>query len=155
MNKTLFIQLAVIITIVAAYFLIDFNKVYKYFQGEVKYTVQDTNCDLHKSACKVVLEDGKEFTLEVFPKDIPLMKNLKFKLVSSEENLEKISLNIYATNMFMGYFDLKFQNIGNGVYEAIGTLPTCPVGNMMWNADISLEKMNERTGARFQFQTTR
>jgi len=155
MNKTLLVQIFVIVSIVAGYFLIDFNKVYNYFKGEVKYTVQDNSCDLHKSACTIVLEDGKEFTLEVFPKEIPLMKNLTFKLKSSEKNLENISLNIYATNMFMGYFDLKFKNLGNGLYEAKGTLPTCPVGNMKWNADISLEKINQRVGARFQFQTTR
>ncbi|MFK2823540.1 hypothetical protein [Arcobacter sp. YIC-80] len=155
MNKTLLVQIFVIASIVAGYFLIDFNKVYNYFKGEVKYTVQDNSCDLHKSACTIVLEDGKEFTLEVFPKEIPLMKNLTFKLKSSEKNLENISLNIYATNMFMGYFDLKFKNLGNGLYEAKGTLPTCPVGNMKWNADISLEKINQRVGARFQFQTTR
>lgn len=155
MNKTLIVQIVGITVIVAGYFLIDFNKVYDYFKGEVEYTVQNSNCNLHESECKIVLDNGKEFTLEVFPKDIPLMQNLKFKLKSNDENLENISLNIYATNMFMGYFDLKFKNLGNGLYEATGTLPTCPVGNMKWNADISLEKMNERVGARFQFQTTR
>ena len=104
---------------------------------------------------RAVLNTMAKFELEVFPKDIPLMQNLKFKLKSSNENLENISLNIYATNMFMGYFNLKFENLGGGLYETKGTLPTCPVGNMQWNADIELNKISERIGARFQFQTTR
>jgi len=155
MSKTLIIQILVITSIVVAYFLIDFNKMYNSFRGEVQYTLQDKNCNLKKSPCEIIAKDGTKFELEVFPKDIPLMENLKFKLKSSNENLENISLNIYATNMFMGYFNLKFENLGGGLYETKGTLPTCPVGNMQWNADIELNKISERIGARFQFQTTR
>jgi len=155
MNKTLVIQVIVIASIVGAYFLIDFNKVYNSFRGEVQYVTQNIDCDLHKGPCEVKTTDGTKFTLEVFPKEIPLMENLKFKLTSSNDKLENLNLNIYATNMFMGYFNLKFENLGNGLYEAKGTLPTCPVGNMQWNADIELDKITQRTGARFQFQTTR
>jgi len=155
MNKTLLVQIFVIASIVGAYFFIDFNKVYNSLRGEVEYVTQNTNCDLHKSPCEITTKDGTKFTLEVFPKEIPLMENLKFKLTSSNDKLENLKINIYATNMFMGYFNLKFENLGNGIYEANGTLPTCPVGNMQWNADIELDKITQRTGARFQFQTTR
>ena len=151
MNKTLFIQLLVIGSIVGAYFLIDFNSLYKSFEKEVQYTVQDSSCDLHKSACSVKV-DNKEFTLEVFPKEIPLMKNLTFQLKTDEKNFDEKTINIYATNMFMGYFHLNFKKVQDGLYEAVGTLPTCPVGNMQWNADVALE---DAKGARFQFQTTR
>lgn len=151
MNKTLFIQLFVIISIVGAYFLIDFNTLYKSFEKEVEYTIQDGSCDLHKSACSIEV-DNKEFILEVFPKEIPLMKNITFKLKTNESDFDEKTINIYATNMFMGYFHLKFNKVSNGLYEAIGTLPTCPVGDMKWNADIVLKNSK---GARFQFQTTR
>lgn len=155
MNKTLVIQVVVITSIVCGYFFIDFNKVYNSFRGEVQFVTQDKDCDLHKGPCEILMSDGEKMNLEVFPKDIPLMENLKFRLKSTNENLENTTLRIYATNMFMGYFDLKFENLGNGVYETKGTLPTCPVGNMQWNADIEVKKLNERIGARFQFQTTR
>jgi hypothetical protein len=151
MNKTLFIQLFVIVSIVGAYFLIDFNTLYKSFEKEVTYTVQDNSCDLHESACSINLDD-KEFNLEVFPKDIPLMKNLKFVIKTNDKTFDEKTINIYATNMFMGYFNLKFNKVSDGIYEALGTLPTCPVGNMKWNADIALE---DSKGARFQFETTR
>lgn len=151
MNKTLFIQILVICSIVGAYFLVDFNAIYKSFEKEAEYTLQDTSCDLRKSAC-VIKMDNKEFNLEVFPKDIPLMKNLTFRLKTDAKNFNEKSLNIYATNMFMGYFNLKFKKVSQGVYEAKGMLPTCSVGNMQWNADLIV---SDGKGARFQFQTTR
>lgn len=151
MNKTLFFQIIIIISIVSAYFLIDFNKVYSYFKGETLYFSQNKDCDLHKTSCEITLDNNEKYELEVFPKEIPLMQNLKFRLKSSKKDLKELKINIYATNMFMGYFNLKLKNLGNGIYEANGTLPTCPVGNMKWNADIELVTK----GVRFNFQTTR
>lgn len=155
MNKTLIIQILVISTIVGSYFLVDFNEVYNSLRGEVKYTLQDSNCDLKKGPCVVTVKDGTKFELEVFPKNIPLMENITFRVKSSNDKLDNLTINLYATNMLMGYFYLKFENLGNGIYETKGTLPTCPVGNMEWNADIELNKISERIGARFQFKTTR
>lgn len=151
--KSLFFPLIGIISIVLGYFLIDFNTLYQSLKGEAKFITQNKDCDLHKSACNLTIQDGTTFTLEVEPKEIPLMKPLKFTLKSNNPDLKNLHLNIYATNMFMGEFNLPLRNKGNGLYEAIGTLPTCPVGNMQWNADIRIEKLNETIGARFQFKT--
>ena len=155
MNKTLIVQLTVIFAIVGSYFFIDFNEVYNSLRGEVKFAIQDKNCDLKKGPCEVTVKDGTKFELEVFPKHIPLMENITFRVKSSNDKLDNLNINIYATNMLMGYFNLKFKNLGNGIYETKGTLPTCPVGNMQWNADIELNKISERIGARFQFKTIR
>ena len=151
--KSAILSLVVIATIVGVYFLIDFNEVYGSLKGEAKFITQDKNCDLHKSACSIKLQDGTSFELEVVQKDIPLMEPLTFLIKSNNPNLENLHLNIYATNMFMGDFKLPLKNLGNGNYKATGTLPTCPVGNMQWNADIRVEKINETIGARFQFTT--
>ncbi len=152
MYKHLFLQIFVVLAIVCGYFFIDFNKIYnEYFKKDVIYSLQDKNCDLHKSSCKITLPNNQSFELEVFPKDIPLMQNLRFQIKTSQKDLENLSLNIYATNMFMGDFFLKFKSLGDGIYEAKGTLPTCPVGGMKWNADLNTGKY----GARFQFQTKR
>lgn len=149
MHKTVFVQILAIVLIVGGYFLIDFNSLYtKYFRNDVSYTLQNKNCDLHNNACEVVVGD-ETFILEVFPKDIPLMKKLRFQLKTSKE-LSNLALKIYATNMSMGEFNLKFKQIGDNVYEAKGMLPTCIVGNMIWNADL---KLSNDVGARFSFQT--
>lgn len=155
MNKTLIIQVFVIGSIVLGYFFIDFNAVYNSFRGEIQFSLQDKNCDLHKGPCEVTIKDGTKLTLEVFPKNIPLMEELKFKLKSTNENHKDLQIRLYATNMLMGFFDLKFKNLGNGEYEANGKLPTCPVGDMHWDADVEVGKLNERIGAKFQFQTAR
>lgn len=151
--KGLIIPTIGILAIVLGYFLVDFNNLYQSFKGEAKFTVQDKTCNLHEGSCKIKIADGTSFELSVEPKAIPLMKPLTFLLKSNNPNLENLHLNIYATNMFMGEFNLPLKNLGNGNYEAKGTLPTCPVGDMQWNADIRVEKLNETIGARFQFKT--
>ena len=141
------------LAIVGGYFSIDFNALYQSFKGEAKFITQNKECDLHEKSCKITIQDGTRFELEIYPKTIPLMKPLKFVIKSSDPDIKDLHLNIYATNMFMGDFNLPLKNKGNGMYEALGTLPTCPVGDMEWNADIRIEKLNETIGARFQFKT--
>ncbi|WP_419770334.1 MAG: hypothetical protein ACNI3C_00635 [Candidatus Marinarcus sp.] len=150
--KILF-QVCIVVAIVAGYFLIDFNSLYNSFRGEGEFTLQNKECSLKESPCSVQLPDGTQFELEIFPKDIPLMKPLTFKLKSSNKELTDLKLRIYATNMMMGTFELTFINNGNGEYSTNGVLPTCPVGGMKWNADVELSKFNKIVGARYQFET--
>ncbi|WP_320036410.1 hypothetical protein [Halarcobacter sp.] len=151
--KSLILSSIGIIAIVLGYFLIDFNALYQSFKGEVEFVTQKEDCNLHEKSCTITLQDGTSFELSITPKDIPLMKPLTFTIKSNNPNLENLYLNIYATNMFMGEFNLPIKNLSNGNYEATGTLPTCPVGDMNWNAEIRIEKLNETIGARFQFKT--
>jgi hypothetical protein len=147
------LQVGVVLFIVVGYFLIDFSSLYQSFKGKAEFITQASSCDLHKSSCSVKIQDGTTFDLEINPKSIPLMQNIKFSIKSNKTDLKELYLNIYATNMFMGEFNLPIKNLGNGYYEAVGTLPTCPVGNMNWNADIRVDKLNKTIGARFQFKT--
>lgn len=151
--KSLLIQATVVLSIVGAYFLIDFNSIYNSLRGEGEYITQEQNCDLRKSACSVEIQDGTDISFEILQKSIPLMKPLTFQVKSSNHNLKNLYIKLYATNMLMGEYKLPFVNKGNGVYEAIGTLPTCPVGFMKWNADIQVEKLSQVIGARFKFET--
>jgi len=147
------IAISIIAVIVVGYFMIDFNGIYQSFKGEARFITQNKQCDLHQSSCNIKIQDDTTFELEVSPKTIPLMEELTFSIKSNNPNLENLTLNIYATNMFMGDFNLPIKNLGGGNYKAVGTLPTCPVGDMQWNADIRVEKMNKTIGARFQFKT--
>lgn len=151
-NNTI-VQLILISAIIVGYFTIDFNKVLAFIQGEGEYIIQSSQCDLHKRPCDITIQDGTKYTLEVFPKDIPLMKKLTFKITSSNAKEENINLKIYATNMFMGEFVYHFTKQQDGSFISEGTLPTCPVGNMQWNADLEKETISKKIGARFQFKT--
>ena len=147
------LPIAIVILIVVGYFFIDFNTLYQSFKGKAQFVTQEKSCDLHNSACAITIQDGTSFELEISPKSIPLMEQITFSIKSNNAKLENLYLNIYATNMFMGDFNLPIKNLGDGNYKAVGTLPTCPVGDMQWNADIRIEKMNKTIGARFQFTT--
>lgn len=149
----LIFQVLVVATIILGYFLVDFNALYTKFQGEAVLVAQNSTCDLKKSSCIVTIDDGTVLEFEIEQKDIPLMKPLTFKLKSSNPKLENITLKLYATNMMMGTFELKFQNDGNGNYTTSTTLPTCAVGGMKWNADVQVSTFNKIIGARFQFET--
>ena len=151
--KSTIASIAIVLCIVVGYFVIDFNTLYQSFKGEADFVTQKQSCDLHNSACKITIQDGTTFELEISPKSIPLMQEIKFFIKSNNPNLENLNLNIYATNMFMGDLNMPLKNLGDGNYEAIGTLPTCPTGGMLWNAEIRVEKLNKTIGARFQFKT--
>lgn len=152
-SKTVLIQLFIIVAIVAGYFLIDINKIYTKLRGKGEFVTQDKQCDLHQTSCTIILKDGTKFTLDITPKDIPLMEELTFNVTSSKEDFDDLKIRIYSTNMLMGNFVLTLENLGNGKYQAKGILPTCPVGGMKWNADIEISTFTKVTGARFQFQT--
>ncbi|XPV67800.1 MAG: hypothetical protein ACNI25_10795 [Halarcobacter sp.] len=151
--RSTIVQIAIVLFIVVGYFLIDFNALYQSFKGEAQLVTQNKECDLHKSSCSIKIQDGTTFELTVSPKTIPLMEPIKFFIKSNKPDLKDLYINIYATNMFMGDFNIPLKNLGNGNYQAIATLPTCPVGNMEWNGDIKIEQFNKTIGARFQFKT--
>lgn len=146
-------QLVLVVVLVSTYFMVDFNKLYIELRGEGEFIAQDKNCDLHLTPCSITIQDGTKFTLEIMQKDIPLMENLTFKVTSSNPNLQGLSLRVYATNMMMGEFNFALKNLGDGNYETTGMLPTCPVGDMKWNADIEMGSLTKLIGARFQFET--
>ena len=147
------LPIAIVLVIVIGYFFIDFNTLYQSFKGKAEFVTQEQTCDLHQTSCDITLQDGTILELEITPKTIPLMEKMQFSIKSNNPNLKNLNLNIYATNMFMGDFNLPIKNLGDGNYEAFVTLPTCPVGDMLWNAEIRVEKLNKTIGARFQFKT--
>ncbi len=137
-----------VVALVAAYFLIDSADIYKFLNGEVKFSEMSKECDLHKSSCSVEVENFGKVSLEIMPKDIPLMKELTF-VVTSSKDVDSFDLNIFATNMNMGYHKFKLKKIAPNRYEAKGTLPTCVVGGMIWRAEV----VNSNHGAVFIFKT--
>lgn len=152
-KKALFIQVLLVIVIVVGYFLIDFNSIYNSLRGDGEFITQSKECSLRKGPCEIIIQDGTKLTLEIFPKDLPLMTPLKFKVTSSKKEIKDLKLKIYATNMMMGEYILSLKIKKDGTYETQGTLPTCPVGFMKWNADIEIPKINKIIGARFKFET--
>ncbi len=147
------LSISIVLAILLSYIFVDFNALYLKFKPQASFMLQDESCNLKNSTCKVTIEDGTILELEILPKHIPLMEPLEFRLKSSKSDLENVSLTIYATNMMMGIYELDFKKIGEGEYITRATLPTCPVGNMKWNADVEIKKLPKAIGARFKFET--
>ncbi len=138
---------------VAGYFFIDSHDVYRLWVGDTHFTVAPTSCNLHVKACEVRLKDDSLITFEVSPKPIPLMKPLHFKIIAPSLTLPFIELKLFATNMNMGFHTFKLLEKEKGVYEGEGMLPTCVVGNMIWQTNLIINHPHESIGATFYFQT--
>ena len=149
--KWLILEIGVVL-LIAAYVLIDTKDLYRWWIGDTNFITASSSCDLHESACSVLLSDGTPLEFSIEPRDIPLMKPLHFK-VTSTIDLPSIELKIFATNMNMGLHTIKLVQTTKGLYEGEGMLPTCMMGNMIWQANIILNQTTQSQGAIFTFQT--
>lgn len=150
--KILFLEILAVL-LIASFFFIDQEKMYKWFAGETHFSESINPCDLHMSACTTTLTDGNSVTFSIEPKTIPLMKPLTFRVQTFGIEDEEIDLSIYATNMNMGLHTFTMKKVSNGLYEAKGILPTCIVGNMIWRAEVVLNRPTQSIGAAYTFKT--
>ncbi|ASC92481.1 hypothetical protein [Sulfurospirillum diekertiae] len=140
------------VVLIAAYVLIDAKDVYQWWVGETNFVSADPACDLHKSACDVTLSDGSLLRLDIEPKSIPLMKPLHFK-VTTPSDLPTIEIKLFATNMNMGLHTINLTKTATGIFEGEGMLPTCIMGNMIWQTNVILNQNKHSLGAVFSFKT--
>ncbi len=138
---------------ICAYFLISSSDIYRWYVGNTDFVKQNKNCDLQKEACSVILEDGSDVTLSINPRPIPLMKPIELTVKTKNINLDNLKLKVYATNMNMGLIEKSLTKRGKNTYKGEITLPTCIVGNMIWNVNIIANKPTKSIGATFEFQT--
>lgn len=138
---------------IGAYMLIDSHDVYRWWVGNTHFVESPANCNLHVSACTLKLPDGMDISFEITPHPIPLMQALRFRVHATNSVLEQVELKLFATNMNMGFHSFTLRKISQGIYEGEGMLPTCVVGNMIWQAHLIFNKPNESVGAIFTFQT--
>lgn len=135
---------------VSAYFFIDSSDIYKFIMGDTKFYKQSKQCNLHVSSCSINIPEKGEISLDIEPKNIPLMKELTFKVhLQNDISKDNLDLNIYATNMNMGYHTFKLKKISEKTYEAKVILPTCILGNMIWRAEVVIYNI----GGAFSFKT--
>lgn len=150
--KLLILEVFVVISVIG-YFLIDSHDIYRWWVGDIHFVTAPSTCNLHDGPCKVQLSNHAELTFEITPHPIPLMKPLKFQAYAEGIDLPFIELKIFATNMNMGFHTFKLYAKGNGLFVGEGMLPTCVVGNMIWQANLVIETSQQSLGAIFLFQT--
>ncbi|WP_331775429.1 hypothetical protein [Sulfurospirillum sp. 1612] len=150
---TLLLLEIVALGLISAYFLIDSSDIYRWYVGNTNFVKQSKNCDLHDEKCHVTLQDSSEMTLSITPRSIPLMKPLQFQVVTQGIHTDQLALKVYATNMNMGFHESTLKKVKENLYEGNITLPSCIVGNMIWNANIIANKTDRSVGAIFEFKT--
>lgn len=150
--KLLIIEIIAVIC-VAVYVLIDAHDIYRWWVGDTHFVKAPSTCNLHQSSCTVLLKENIVAQFDITPKPIPLMKPLKFRVILQNIHLPYIELTLFATNMNMGLHTFKLYSKEEGVYEGEGMLPTCVVGNMLWQANLIINSSSESLGAVFYFQT--
>lgn len=150
--KLLVIEI-VALSAIGAYVLIDSHDIYRWWVGDTHFVSAPTPCDLHVNSCSAQLDDEKPLVFDISPKPIPVMKPLHFKVHIPHVSLSFIELKLFATNMNMGLHSFKLYPTQEGWYEGEGMLPTCVVGNMIWQANIILNTPTKSMGAIFYFQT--
>ncbi|MFW9620498.1 MAG: hypothetical protein ACMV1K_10980 [Sulfurospirillum sp.] len=149
--KWLIVEIIAVL-LIGAYILIDSSDIYRWWVGDTRFVQSTEPCDLHVEACEVTLKDGTTLSLDIEPKEIPLMKPLHFK-VTSAIDLPSIEIKLFATNMNMGFHNITLKQSAKGIYEGEGMLPTCVMGNMIWQANVVLNQPSQSQGAIFTFKT--
>lgn len=144
---------SLIIIIIGFFFLTDFNDFSFFDKDDTIFIEQSKRCDLHKNSCTITLNVTQKITFSITPKHIPLMKPLTFEAIGKGIDATELNLKIYATNMNMGIHNFTLTKKGKNIYTSSGILPTCIVGNMIWNAEITSDAFLDNLGARFTFKT--
>ena len=153
--KILLVEIIAVLA-VGAYFFIDSSDIYRWYVGNTDFVkLPKEECDLHVKECSITLKDGSKITLEIIPKSIPLMKPITFKAKTEGIELNSLEVKVYATNMNMGFHEFLLKKTAKNLYTGSVTLPTCVVGNMIWDANIIVNKPTKSIGAIFEFQTDR
>ncbi len=139
-----------IVLLIATLFFVDFDSIFE--DQNISFIEPNPPCDLRKQTCEVVLDEKQKVALQVNPKGIPLMKPLSFNVFAQGVKSDTIEIKIYALNMEMGKYKLTLHKVSSDRFEGKQILPSCIVGGMIWNADITSSYFNGK-GVRFTFKT--
>jgi hypothetical protein len=96
------------------------------------------NCDVHSTLCRQTIS-GTEVTLDISPKPVNAMKELKFRITLAGKQPAAVPyIDLGMPGMKMGPNKVSLQARGKGVYEGTGIIVRCPSGKRIWKAAIAL-----------------
>lgn len=140
MEKRTLLMLAVSGLLIAALLFAGYYKVEMARKNNIIARVEpDKACDLQKKACSLALPNGGQVTLEIKPRPIPLVKNLKIKVHTNDIDAEAVSVDFKGTTMNMGPNNVTLKAQHPGLYGGQGMLPVCIRNSMEWQADVYVQ----------------
>lgn len=145
---TIVALLTLVLLLVVSYKLKDMLK------PSISATAQlDKSCDLRKGACTSTLPDGGTVRFSITPKDIPILRPLKFKVTVDGVAVSNVEVDLTGIGMDMGYNRPKLESLGNNQFLGKAIIPVCVRAKMDWEAKVLLQTDHGLIMAPFQFYT--
>lgn len=95
-------------------------------------------CDIQKGPCSKELA-GLKVTLDILPKPVTAMRDLKFRVTLTGEKKAGIpSIDLGMPGMNMGPNRVELKRVKDNVFEGQGVIVRCPSGRRTWKATITL-----------------
>lgn len=110
------------------------------------------DCRVNQQECQVQLDSEHQITLSITPFNAKPMTPLSVTL--NGENVEQASITINGVNMTMPGFPTALSSIDKDIYQAETALGICILGEMLWQADLTITIAGQPYLVPFQFTTT-
>lgn len=115
----------------------------------------ESDCDLHRQACRITLPDGRWVELSMGPGPIRVLVPFAIRVQAPGLELKTITVDLNGVDMNMGFNRPILKPTGDGHFEGNGLLPMCVLDRMTWRAQVLLDTPEGRGIAVFYFDTTR
>jgi hypothetical protein len=101
------------------------------------------NCSIHQGPCTKDLR-GMTVTLDIQPKPVTAMKDLKFQVtLSGEKKTAAPYIDLSMRGMNMGPNRVELRPVKDNVYEGQGIIVRCPSGRRTWIATVTLPEVGK------------
>ena len=96
------------------------------------------NCDIQRGPCTQELA-GMAVTLDILPRPVKAMKDLKFRVtLSGEKPARAAHIDLGMPGMDMGPNRVELRPVTDKVYEGQWVIVRCPSGRRTWKATVTL-----------------
>ena len=101
------------------------------------------NCNIQQGPCAKDL-GGMTVTLDILPKPVMAMKDLKFQVIlSGEKPTTNPYIDLGMPGMNMGPNRVELRPVKDKVYEGQGIIVRCPSGRRTWKATVTLPEAGQ------------
>ena len=101
------------------------------------------HCDIHQGPCTKELA-SMMVTLDILPKPVTAMKDLKFHVtLSGEKKNTAPYIDLGMPGMNMGPNRVELRPVKDNVFEGQGIIVRCPSGRRTWKATVTLPEVGK------------
>jgi hypothetical protein len=115
----------------------------------------DPACDLRAGPCTGLLPDGGKIRFGIVPREIPVIKPLKFQVDVEGIDAREVEVDLQGVDMNMGYNRPKLGKLDDGHFEGQAIIPVCVRDAMEWEARVLVRTDSGLVAAPFRFITVK